>query len=175
MNILVATKNSAKIEGAKQAFEKYYTNFNIEGISVPSDVPDQPVDFDIYLGAKNRAEHLFDYARQNKIEFDFCVAIESGITNKLGEWEVVNVAIIIDKNGKQSFGTSAGFPVPEKYVDKIIKTSLGDVMDEMFNANNIRAQKGGINFLTNGVVTRIDISRDAFIMALTRFVNEYWN
>lgn len=36
MKILMGTKNPGKIEGAKQAFEKYFDNVEIEGISVSS-------------------------------------------------------------------------------------------------------------------------------------------
>ena len=42
MKILIGTKNPGKIEGAKQAFEKYFDEVEIEGISVDSNVGDQP-------------------------------------------------------------------------------------------------------------------------------------
>ena len=37
------------------------------------------------------------------------------------------------------------------------------------------SKKGGISFLTHDVISRIDLTRGAFIMALTQFVNEKWN
>ena len=36
MKVLMGTKNPGKIEGARQAFEKYFDNVEIEGISVNS-------------------------------------------------------------------------------------------------------------------------------------------
>ena len=39
----MGTKNPGKIEGAKQAFEKYFNDVEIEGIPVNSDVGDQPI------------------------------------------------------------------------------------------------------------------------------------
>lgn len=48
MKILMGTKNPGKIEGAKQAFEKYFDNVEIEGISVSSEVGDQPVNEEIF-------------------------------------------------------------------------------------------------------------------------------
>ena len=36
----MGTKNLGKIEGARQAFEKYFSNVEIEGISVDSEVGD---------------------------------------------------------------------------------------------------------------------------------------
>ena len=47
MKILMGTKNPGKIEGAKQAFEKYFDNVEIEGISVDSEVGDQPFNEEI--------------------------------------------------------------------------------------------------------------------------------
>lgn len=175
MKILIATKNTAKIEGVTKAFELYFDDLVVGGINIPSKVSEQPVNDEIYLGAKNRAEGLVEYAKQNNMDCDYFCAIESGISNSLGEWIIVNVAVIIDKNGKTSFGTSAGFPVPNKYVDKIISTNLGEVMDEMFKQNNLRVGKGGVHFLTNGKVSRADLTKDAFIMALTKFINECWS
>ena len=52
MKILIGTKNPGKIQGAKEAFEKYFENVQIEGIPVSSDVnrerpflfpPDRPI------------------------------------------------------------------------------------------------------------------------------------
>ena len=58
MNFLIATKNQGKIEGAKRALKHYFDNINIIGIPVDSDVPEQPVNNEIYQGAKNRVKNL---------------------------------------------------------------------------------------------------------------------
>ena len=175
MLVLVGSKNPGKIEGAKQAIEKYYQGFDIEGVNVPSHVPDQPVNDDIYLGAKNRVDGLIEYAKQNNVEADYFMAIESGISNSLGKWVITNVAVIKDKNGNESWGTSASFPVPQSYVDDIIATCLGEVMDNLFKETALNRGTGGIALLTHSVVSRIDLTRDAFIMALTQFINDEWN
>ena len=47
MKILMGTKNPGKIEGARQAFEKYFDSVEIEGISVESEVGNQPVNEEI--------------------------------------------------------------------------------------------------------------------------------
>lgn len=175
MKILIGTKNEGKIQGAYNAFEKYYKDISIEGIAVNSGVSDEPVDDEIYIGALNRVNNLIKYSKENSIEADFYIAVESGITNKLGKWMIINIAVIKDKNGFESFGTSSGFPVPEKYIEEIIRTDLGKVMNKIFNQNELRKGKGGISFLTKNEITRIDLTRDAFIMALTQFINdEIW-
>lgn len=172
MKILIGTKNPGKIEGARQAFEKYFDNIEIEGIAVESNVGVQPVNEEILQGAKNRIKNLKKYANNNNIKADFYIASEAGITNLLGEWIDINAVVIEDSKGFQSIGTSQGFPIPDKYIDEIKETELGKVMDRIFKGKELGKGKGGISFLTKDEVTRIDLTRNAFIMALTRFINE---
>ena len=172
MKILMGTKNPGKIEGARQAFEKYFDSVEIEGISVESNVGAQPVNEEILQGAKNRIKNLKKYANTNNIKADFYIASEAGITNLLGEWIDINAVIIEDAKGFQSVGTSQGFPIPDKYIEEIKQTELGKVMDRLFSGKELGKGKGGISFLTKDEITRIDLTRNAFIMALTRFINE---
>lgn len=175
MKVLIGTKNPGKIEGATEAFKNYFEEFEIEGISVSSDVGDEPVNNEIYEGAINRVDNLMKYALDNEIDAEYFLGVESGITNLLGKWVIINMAVIKDKNGYESWGTSPGFPVPNKYVDEIIKTDLGKVMDNIFQQNDLRSGNGGVSFITNGVITRVDQTRAAFVMALTQHINQVWN
>lgn len=136
MKILMGTKNPGKIEGARQAFEKYFDNIDIEGIAVESNVGAQPVNEEILQGAKNRIKNLKKYANNNNIKADFYIASEAGITNLLGEWIDINAVVIEDSKGFQSIGTSQGFPIPDKYIEEIKQTELGKVMDRLFREKN---------------------------------------
>lgn len=172
MKVLIGTKNKGKIEGAKRAFSRYFDNVEVVGIPVKSGVPEQPVGKDIYLGAKNRVDNLVEYAKGEGIDADFYVAIESGITDSLGKWSIINLVAVRDKNGYDSWGNSAGFPVPDKYVESIIDKTLGTVMDEIFEKNDLRSSMGGISYLTHNIVNRINLTESAFIMALTQYINK---
>ena len=172
MKILMGTKNPGKIEGEKQAFEKYFDNVEIEGIPVSSNVGDQPINEEILKGAKNRVKNLREYAINNNIEADFYVSSEAGITNLLGDWIDINAVVIEDAKGFQSVGTSQGFPIPNKYIDEIKETELGKVMDKIFSGKELGKGKVGISLLTKNEVSRIDLTRNAFIMALTSHINE---
>lgn len=175
MKVLIATKNPGKIEGAKQAFEKYFDNIQIEGISASSNVGSQPINQEILQGAKNRVKNLKEYAINNNIEADFYVSSEAGITDLLGEWIDINAVVIEDTKGFQSVGTSQGFPIPDKYIKEIKETELGKVMDKIFSGKELGKGKGGISFLTKDEISRIDLTRNAFIMALTKHINgETW-
>lgn len=175
MKILIGTKNPGKIEGARQAFEKYFKDVEIEGIGVSSTVNDQPLNNEIFLGAKNRIKNLKQYAKENGIEADFYIASEAGITNLLGEWIDINAAVIENKEGFQTVGCSQGFQIPDKYMPEIIETELGKVMDKLFDGENLGKGKGGISRLTHDEVTRIELTKNAFVMALIGHTNgELW-
>lgn len=49
MIVLMGTRNPGKIEGARQAFERYFDDVEVEGIAVASDVGDQPVNEEINI------------------------------------------------------------------------------------------------------------------------------
>ena len=171
MKILMGTKNPGKVEGAKKAFERYFEDIEIEGISVNSEVPDQPVNEEIFQGAKNRVKNLKKYAIENNIEADYYVATEAGITNLLGNWIDINSAVVEDAEGFQSVGTSQGFPIPEKYIKEIMDTELGKVMDKVFQGKELGKGKGGIYNLTHSQVTRLELTEGAVIMALISHIN----
>lgn len=175
MKVLIATKNQGKIEGAKRALQNYFKNIEIEGVPVESEVSEQPVNDEIYNGAKNRVKNLKAYAQKNNIESDLYLSIESGITNSLGRWMITNIAIIEDNNNFESYGTSPSFPVPDCVVQDIIDTDLSQVMDKIFEKDEERHNNGGgIQLLTHNKITRINLTEMAFIMALTKYINENW-
>lgn len=176
MKLVIATKNNGKIEGAKSAFECYFKDVEIKGIPVLSEVSDQPVNEETYLGCKNRIKNLKNYCKENKIEADYYLAIESRLSNQLGKWLMISIAMIEDKNGFQSIGTTSGFPVPERYVEEIKQTEFSELMNRLFTKDDQRHnQGGGIQLLTHNEITRIGLTKQAFIMALTQYINgEIW-
>lgn len=171
MKILVGTKNPGKIKGATEAILPFYPNAEIIGIAVESNVSEQPISEETLTGAKNRVNNLIKYATENNIKADYFMAIESGLCEIYGDWQIVNFAVIKDKNGYESIGTSAGFPVPTKYIESIKSEGFGDVIDKLLQTSDTRNSIGGISYLTHNQLTRIDLTKDAFTMALTKFVN----
>lgn len=173
MKVLIATKNQGKIEGATRALQNYFEDVEIMGIPVESDVSEQPVNDEIYNGAKNRVKNLKKYAKENNIIADLYLSIESGINNSLGKWMITNIAVIEDNNNFESYGTSPSFPVPDRLVQDVIDTDLSQVMNNIFEKDEERHNKGGgIQLLTHNKISRIDLTEMAFIMALTKYINE---
>ena len=46
-------------------------------------------------------------------------------------------------------------------------------MDKIFEGQELAKGKGGISYLTKDEVSRIDLTRNAFIMALIKYINGY--
>lgn len=173
MKVLIATKNQGKIEGATRALKNYFDKIEIMGIPVESNVSEQPVNDEIYNGAKNRVQNLKKYAKENNIVADLYLSIESGINDSLGRWMITNIAVIEDNNNFESYGTSPSFPVPDRLVQDIIDTDLSQVMNTIFEKDEERHNRGGgIQLLTHNKISRIDLTEMAFIMALTKYINE---
>lgn len=171
MKNLIGTRNPGKIEGVKRAFSKYFTEVEVEGFAVESDVSEQPFDDEVLKGAKNRVKNVKKLAEHKGIKADFYVGIEGGITNSLGTIIELNMAVVEDNNNFQSVGTSPGFSVPERYIDEIKKTDFGKLMDKLFNGKKLSDGKGGISFLTKEQVSRIDMVELATTMALASHIN----
>jgi len=171
MKVIVGTKNPGKINGAMQALEGYFEDVQIQGINVESEVSDQPVNDQTYSGAINRVKNALKYAQKQNTDADLFMAVESGLVKKFGHWYITNVAVVSDKFGNFSTGMSASFPVPERYVEDIKQNTLGTVMDKIFDQTDLRSSTGGIGILTREKITRIDLNKQAFTMALTQFLN----
>ena len=86
----------------------YFKDIEITGIPVESDVPEQPVNKEIYEGAKNRVRNLKRYAKENSISADLFLGIESGINDLLGRWMITNIAIIEDNEDKERHNHGGG-------------------------------------------------------------------
>ncbi len=56
-------------------------------------------------------------------------------------------------------------------IEEIKETELGKVMDKIFSRKELGKGKGRISFLTKNEVSRINLTRNAFIMALTKHIN----
>lgn len=59
----------------------------------------------------------------------------------------------------------------KKYIEEIKQTELGKVMDKIFRGKDLGKRKGGISYLTKDEVSRIDLTRNVFIISLTQHIN----
>ena len=160
--VKVATKKPVKLEAIQTAFERFFENETVEviGIEVSSGVSEQPMGNDVIVGAENRIEALKEVSN----DYDYLVSCEGGILNLKGYWINTQIVLVENKEGIRGLGMSQGYQVPEAYIEDIRKTSIARFFDRMFGE-----KKGGLRFLTNGIVKRRTLIECGVVMALARF------
>ena len=166
-SVIVASANPAKISAVADAFSAVFPEhtFSFQGISVASEVRDQPMCADETLaGARNRIGN----ARLQAPDADFYVSIEAGIDGPFTfAW------MVIENATQRGEARSASLPLPPAALAKIHQgVELGDVMDEMFDQRNVKQQGGAIAMLTNHKLTRSSVYQQALILALIPFINQ---
>ncbi|MBN1971102.1 MAG: inosine/xanthosine triphosphatase [Candidatus Delongbacteria bacterium] len=171
MKIIVSSKNPVKINATLNGFMEVFPKevFEIEGVSVPSDVSDQPMnEEETYQGALNRAGNAY----KDFPEADYWVGIEGGIEKKNSE--MMTFAWVYIKSKKlEGKGRSASFFLPPEIVSLINQgKELGDADDIVFGKSNSKQKNGAVGILTGDLITRESLYIPAVIMALIPFKNE---
>ncbi len=173
--ILVGSKNPIKILAVSQAFSSYFSDLDVQGIEVSSNVSSQPMGDETLIGAQNRAQALFDLNEKNNLAAHFFVGLESGI-GKFGEnWFSFGMICIIDEKKRISFGQTPHFQLPPAILKDVLKgEELGTVMDRFIGTHNIKQKEGSIGILTKGAMDRQKLYVSGLICALVPFVNPEW-
>ncbi len=171
IKVVVASKNPVKIQCAEQGFQRVFSKDQIlvEGVSVPSNVSDQPMtDAETLEGAKNRAQN----ARTSFPESDFWIGIEGGIDEPYGEMEAFAWVYILSKEGHGKART-ASFDLPPKIRELIHQgIELGMADDMVFQRSNSKQKNGAVGILTHDLINRAEYYEPAVILALIPFVNQ---
>ncbi len=178
MKIIVSSTNPVKINATLEGFQQVFPNktFEIEGLSVPSGVSDQPIsEKETMEGAKNRVLN----AHEIYPKADYWVGIEGGIqkveSDEQDDPEMMTFAWVFIKSKDQiGKGRSASFFLPPKVVTLIEQgKELGEADDIVFGKNNSKQQNGAIGILTEDLITRTALYIPAVIIALIPFKNTH--
>lgn len=174
MKIAIGTKNLAKIEGVKQAFNAAYSKNKIEYFSFEtnSKIKAQPLsDEEAITGAKNRAIEALKKCE----DAEFGIGLEGTIDETNFGMFLCGWVVIIDKNNNIGIGSSPKILVPE-WIAKRIRTGeeLGPIVKELMDdqENTIRHSLGTCGVLTNGLYSRIDEFNHATLNALSIFIGK---
>ncbi|WP_339606163.1 inosine/xanthosine triphosphatase [uncultured Roseivirga sp.] len=171
INVVIASQNPVKIKCTELAFTEVFKNESIAftGISVPSNVSDQPMtDSETLEGARNRAKN----AKLANSKADYWVGIEGGIAEtEEGEMLAFAWISIISKHRKGEART-ATFTLPPKISELIHQgIELGVADDMVFKRSNSKQCNGAVGILTHGLIDRAEYYRPAIILALIPFIN----
>ncbi len=169
MRVIISSQNPVKITAVESAFGQVFPaqTFSFEGISVPSEVSDQPMsDEETLLGANNRVKN----AKIKRPMADFWVGVEGGIMETEGMLEAF-AWMVVENEQKSGLSRSAGFMLPPKIAD-LVKSGmeLGEADDIVFGSANSKQANGAIGLLTGDLITRKTLYEPALIMALVPFL-----
>ncbi len=169
--VIIASKNPVKIQAVKNGFGKMFPHqkFEFVGVSVPSNVADQPLSSDeTFLGARNRANNA-----SNEVgDANFYIGIEGGIEHFENEMEVFAWVYIKSSDGKYGKARTGTFFLPKQIVE-LVKNGkeLGDADDIVFKRYNSKQGNGAVGILTKNVIDRTKYYTEAVILALIPFKN----
>jgi len=168
--VVVGSKNPVKLETTKQAFAEMFPQEEFEFISFDSvsGVSAQPFGTEeTKCGAINRAQNcskLFP-------EADYFVGHEGGIEIIDAEYWSTAWMCVMNKDGRIGYGRAPAFQLPPRLVELIKEgKELGVAIDEVTGMENVKQRGGTIAFLTNGVVDRVNLYRQAVMFALIPFI-----
>lgn len=173
MKIIVGSQNPVKIEAAREVFSIYFEEPVVESYNAPSGVNPQPVGEETFLGAYNRAFHLYRLFNDKSNKPDFYVGIEGGITKVYDIWFAFGCMCILDSKKRHSYGLSPFFELPDSITQKLLDgAELGTVMDELTKQENTKQKEGAIGFFTRGVMNRKELYVEGLKTAIIPFLHE---
>ncbi|MFZ1360688.1 MAG: inosine/xanthosine triphosphatase [Candidatus Saccharimonadales bacterium] len=155
MKIIVASKNPIKIAAVRSGFENLFPEFesiDIEGVSVPSGVRDQPMTFEETLeGAKNRVVN----AKADFPDADFWVGLEGGVDLHGSEMAVSGWVVAEDKSGRVGKSMTNTIYLPPRVAELVAGgMELGEADDVVFGTHNSKQSNGAVGILTHDVLQR---------------------
>ena len=169
LHVIIGSKNPVKIQAIKNTLTLYFPEHYIiaEGINAPSLVSDQPMTADeTREGAVNRVGFC-----KNNHQADFYAAFEGGVEKT--EYGCFTFAYVVIESNKQSISRSASLPLPYSVYSALEKgEELGDVMDKMFNEDNVKQKCGAIGLLTQQLASRASSYEQAAIMCMAPLIND---
>ncbi|KAK4647945.1 hypothetical protein QC763_105830 [Podospora pseudopauciseta] len=169
--IVVASLNPVKTGAVLEGFTRMFPGgaYQVSGVSVPSDVPDQPLsDQETLQGALNRIKN----ARSLEPDADFWVGVEGGVNPEGETFQSFAWIAVESKEGRTGKARTATYYVAQETANLIGGgMELGHADDLIFGKTNSKQHSGSVGILTDDVVTRTSYYIQAVILALIPFKN----
>lgn len=163
----VGSLNPAKVVPVREVFRAWWPGARVEGLSVPSGVPEQPLgEAQTREGAVNRARAAVALAGDGE---GWGVGLEGGVLLNGAEGRLFGIVAVAHARGGQvrvEVSRTADLRLPPAVTDRVrAGEELGAVMDELLGVTDIKRGVGSVGAVTGGVVTRADVWRQAVALA----------
>jgi len=167
--VQVGSLNPAKVTPVRDVFAAYWPQAVVEGVAVPSGVPDQPLgEAQTRQGAVNRARGALAHAGAANA---WGVGLEGGVILDGQDGRLFGVvAVAHARAGRVEVEVSrtADLRLPPRVAARVrAGEELGPVMDDLLGLRDIKRGVGSVGVLTAGLLTRADVWRQAVVLALT--------
>jgi inosine/xanthosine triphosphatase len=172
--IAVGSRNPVKMGAVTQVVRQWQASAHIEGVAVPSGVPDQPLgDDETRRGAMARAR-----AARAALDADIGIGIEGGVVDDDGAsmrtcaWAAVSL-----RDGREFFGGSLAMPLPPAVAALVRRgVELGHAMDAITGGQDTKHGAGAVGILTNGLIDRQKAYEVLVTYALSPLIAaDYWD
>lgn len=168
--VAVGSTNPAKMKGTKLAFSRTlkFGAVALKGVNTTALVRSQPLTLDETVeGAQERAMFALEIARP-----DFGVGVEAGLIGLGKAWPDhylnVQIAAVIDRTGRLSFGCSSGFPIPTRLVAKLKerREELDTYTHQLAGVGKVKEEHGIVYHLSGRRLSRVEMTEQCVSMAL---------
>ena len=166
--VAVGSTNPVKVGAVRAVVQRLAPAARIEGHAVPSGVPDQPWgDDETIRGAVARARAAGEIG-----DAELGVGIEGGVVaNADGSLRTCAWVAVVGRDGTEGIGGSLAMPLPSR-VAALVRDGLelGDAMDRVTGAHDVKRGAGAVGILTGGLVTRQQAYETLVAYALAPFL-----
>ena len=168
IKIILGSKNNSKKDAIPLAFNQLnITDLSLTMLDVDSHVSSKPINDETLVGAHNRNKELFEYCKNNNIDFDLLISIEGGYEQIQSYYFIVTYASVMDSYGNEYFGKSQGLQITKAMFDWIKEgKSLNKVIEAILNSKDNKKLNGISGYLTNGYYYRSNFDSTAVISAI---------
>ena len=172
MLVSIGSRNPAKVKGVVSSFSRmrrFFPSVSFAEVDVTGAVRAQPMTLEeTRQGAIERAR----LALRGR-EADFGVGVEAGLFACGDDHLDLQIAVIMDGGGRSSTGSSCGFMLPRRTVERMVEehAELDRFAHELTGQARIREEHGVVYHLTGRTVSRVQMTEQCVTMALIPWVN----
>ena len=154
-----------------------WAEVNVVARPVETDVPAMPLtDWQLMEGARKRALAVRSVLDKKRLTADLYVGLEGGFHSISieGEWHTFLRGWAFAFDGSRGyFGAAPAISVPASIVKRVIegRSELGDVIDRVAGARDLRSRQGAWGVLSRDLVTRSMSFELALLAAFAPFYN----
>jgi|SRR5579859_6030998 len=162
--VAVGSTNPVKISPVRTVLARIGLLAQVQGISVPSGVADQPIGLEeIRRGAMTRATNA-----RLALAAAWGIGMEGGVEfDSAGMAWLFSIVAIVTRDGRSSIARGGQLQLPPRIAARLLDgAELGPLMDEILGTSDLKHGPGAIGYLTTGLISREDAYRDCFCRAL---------